>query len=163
MSGLKADDVWTLLTSELALGTIIGAVTKGSSFTYKDGIVNSHEYAVLSAKKLSNGVRLVKCSNPWGRDAYTGTWSDSSSLWTDALRKEVGSVNNEGDGVFFMTVETLVADFDGLEYIKDVSTWKKTSWLNVGKDVKTKDLKANYCKTANCRVNKFNLTSKDNQ
>ena len=41
---------------------MIEAVKKDSSFMYKDGIVNSHEFSVLSAKKLSNGIRLVKCS-----------------------------------------------------------------------------------------------------
>jgi len=39
--------------------------------------------------------------NPWGHDSYTGEWGDKSTLWTDILRKEVGAVDNNEDGVFF--------------------------------------------------------------
>jgi len=39
--------------------------------------------------------------NPWGVDSYTGEWSDTSTLWKDTLRQEVGAVNNNNDGVFF--------------------------------------------------------------
>ena len=50
--------------------------------TYTNGLVNNHAYAVLSTHTLSNGTRIVKMSNPWGYDVYTGNWSDKSSLWT---------------------------------------------------------------------------------
>ena len=72
-----------------------------SSKSYTNGLVNGHAYAILGAYTLSNGVRLVKMSNPWGNDAYKGDWSDNSSLWTAAFRAEVGAVNDAADGVFF--------------------------------------------------------------
>lgn len=56
------------------------------AMTYSDGIVNSHAYAILGLYTLSNGVRLVKLSNPWGFDNYTGAWNDNSSLWTSVFR-----------------------------------------------------------------------------
>ena len=73
--------------------------------TYSDGLVNGHAYPLLGVYTLSNGVKLVKLSNPWGKDNYTGAWSDTSSLWTTAFRTEVGSVNNTNDGVFFITID----------------------------------------------------------
>jgi|LakMenEpi03Oct11_1017367.scaffolds.fasta_scaffold04022_2 hypothetical protein len=72
---------------------------------YTNGLVNNHAYAVVGAFTLSNGVRIVKMSNPWGVDVYTGAWSDKSALWTSALRKEVNSVDNEQDGIFFQPIE----------------------------------------------------------
>jgi hypothetical protein len=148
----------------LAAGSLVAAGTKDGSFTYTDGILNNHAYAVFGAYTLSNGARLIKISNPWGVDKYVGDYSDTSSKWTDALRKEVGSVNNENDGTFFIPVENFVADFSGFWFSKDISSWKKSSWLNIGKDIKSSSGgTAYFCKTTNCRANKFTLTSNDNQ
>ena len=69
--------------------------------TYTNGLVNNHAYAIVGYNTLSNGVRLVRMSNPWGVDVFKGDWSDSSPLWTPALRAEVGSTVDEYDGVFF--------------------------------------------------------------
>ena len=46
------------------------------------GLVSGHAYSLLAAKELSNGVRLVKLRNPWGRFEWKGAWSDNSELWT---------------------------------------------------------------------------------
>ena len=52
--------------------------------------------------------------NPWGFDGYIGDWSDKSSLWTDALRNEVGSIDDKQDGIFFQTIEQLLSDWHGI-------------------------------------------------
>lgn len=130
------------------------------NITYTNSLVPGHAYAVLGAYKLSNGVRLVKMANPWGVDSYTGDWSDTSSKWTTTLRNEVGSTNNDNDGVFFQTVEQLQKDWSGIYTNKNVSGWKKSSWLNLGRDIKSSSGGTSwFCKTANCRANKFNLDS----
>ena len=100
LSGTTANDIWTYLTTEFASGSMVSASTKGSP-VYTNGLVNNHAYSILGAYTLSNGVRLVKMSNPWGYDVYTGDWSDNSSKWTSAFRAAVGSVVNENDGLFF--------------------------------------------------------------
>ncbi len=98
--------------------------------------------------------------NPWGVDSYTGEWSDTSTLWKDTLRQEVGAVNNNNDGVFFQTIEQLSKDWSGIYYNKNVSAWKKSSWLNLGRDIKSSSGGTQwFCKTANCRANLFNLES----
>ena len=126
--------------------------------------MNNHAYSLFGAYKLSNGVRLVKLSNPWGVDKYTGDWSDNSSKWTDALRKEVGSSVNEEDGTFFQPIEQFLADWDGIWISKNMATWQKSWWLNLGRDIKSSSGATSwFCKTSNCRGNKFNLTSNVDQ
>jgi len=66
----------------------MAAGTQGG-YNYTNGLVAGHAYALHSVHTLSNGVRLVRLSNPWGVDVYTGDWSDNSSLWTATLRAEV--------------------------------------------------------------------------
>ena len=158
-SGRTVDDLWNELVENTAANSFMAAGTRGSP-SYPNGLVNNHAYSLFGAYKLSNGVRLVKLSNPWGVDKYTGDWSDSSSKWTDALRKEVGSSVNEEDGTFFQPIEQFLADWDGIWISKNLGTWKKSWWLNLGRDIKSSTGGTSwFCKTANCRANKFNLTS----
>lgn len=122
---LTVDELWAMLEKEINEKSILTAGTQGNK-TYTNGLVGGHAYALLGIYKLSNGVRLVKLANPWGVDAFNGDWSDNSSKWTPALRKEVASVVNEQDGVFFQTVEQLKADWWGFSFSKNTTTWKKT-------------------------------------
>lgn len=79
---LNVEKLWTAVKDELAKGGMLGAGTFPIPKKYTNGLVNAHIYAVLGAFTLSTGVRIVKMSNPWGRDVYTGAWSDKSALWT---------------------------------------------------------------------------------
>lgn len=45
---------------------MISIATKGQQ--YSNGLVQGHAYAVLGAYELSDGTRLIKTANPWGRD-----------------------------------------------------------------------------------------------
>ena len=50
--------------------------------------------------------------NPWGVDHgyWSGPWSDSSSLWTDAFKAQVPyATGNEGE--FFIEIGDFVKDF----------------------------------------------------
>ena len=45
--------------------------------------------------------------NPWGRYSWTGAWSDTSTEWTDELRRELhphGSI----EGVFWISLEDMM-------------------------------------------------------
>jgi len=44
---------------------------------------------------------------------YTGDWSDKSSKWTDALKKEVGGLVNANEGVFYMPFKTYTENYWG--------------------------------------------------
>lgn len=119
MTGMPANGVtitgdinvtWNTLTSELAAGSYLDVATKTDD-VYSNGIIPKHAYAIFYAYTLSNGTRLGKISNPYGEDRYVGDYSNTSSLWTDALRKEVGSSANEEDSTFFIPIEKIAADF----------------------------------------------------
>lgn len=74
----------------------------------KQGLVTGHAYSLLSGKEvtLDNGskMQLVKVRNPWGTGEWTGDWSDTSSLWTDSIKKKLGikSLSFKNDGAFWM-------------------------------------------------------------
>ena len=67
---------------------------------------------MLQAAHLSNGTRLVKIRNPHGKEnRRTGDWSDTSKLWTDAIKKEVGGMVDANDGIFWMKFEDYTRAF----------------------------------------------------
>ena len=94
----------------------------------KQGIVAGHAYTLLSAAEVldtnGNNVRLVKLRNPWGSGEWLGDWSDSSPLWTDELREQVGFDGRKDDGIFWM-------DFNDF---KDVyGFWSVNKYIDGGK------------------------------
>lgn len=70
--------------------------------TTRYGLVTGHAYTLLDIVTLSTGVKLAKLRNPWNSEMYTGPWSDTSKLWTAALKKEVNFTGGN-DGIFFIT------------------------------------------------------------
>jgi hypothetical protein len=84
----------------------------------------------LDLKLLSNGQRLIKVFNPWSRDKFTGKWSDSSSLWTNALKKEAGWVKAD-DGMFFMDFDDYYKMFAESYVSMDSSDWFSGSFLKL--------------------------------
>jgi len=69
----------------------------------KMGLIGGHAYSVLSAYE-GDGLKLVKCRNPWGQHEWNGDWSDKSSLWTPELKKKLNYVDAD-DGSFWMTFD----------------------------------------------------------
>ena len=56
------------------------------SYVNECGLSQNHAYVVLGAIELSNGDKVVKMRNPWGYERYKCDYSDTSALWTPALR-----------------------------------------------------------------------------
>jgi len=52
-----------------------------------DGLIHGHAYTFLGTVQLSNGVKLAHVRNPWGKEEYTGPWSDKDSKWTPDFLK----------------------------------------------------------------------------
>ena len=90
------------------------------------GLSTGHSYVVLSAKKMSNGARLVKIRNPWGEESYSCAYSDSSQRWTPELRREAGATYEaKNEGIFFMRIE------DYYRYgLVTVISYDTTDWEN---------------------------------
>ena len=72
------------------------------------GLPFNHAFSIMDTLTLKdefgNQVRLVQLRNPWGVEKWKGPWSDSSSEWTDALRKDANH-ESSNDGKFFMSIK----------------------------------------------------------
>ena len=56
---------------------------------------------------------MLKIRNPWGKFEWNGAFSDKSPLWTPQLKQELG-VTAKDDGIFWMTLEDFIKDFEGI-------------------------------------------------
>ncbi len=59
-------------------------------------LLQEGEYLILTPEESKEGMkieRLVKLRNPWGKGEWKGKWSDSSDLWTESLKSELGFTN----------------------------------------------------------------------
>lgn len=132
----SVDEMWEFLDSNAQTDNILTAGTHGTSDKEKNpsGLVDGHSYTVIKTVKLSNGVRLVQCRNPWGNDSFKGDWSDQSLLWTPELEKEAGFTNNQGDGLIFMSVEDYHKMFRITWINFDPSKLKRSHFLRLNDD-----------------------------
>ena len=62
------------------------------------GLAYGHAYTVVEAKQLTKGRRrgtkLIKLRNPWGKETYSGPWSDKNNLWDNQSKEEVDLVDD---------------------------------------------------------------------
>lgn len=82
----------------------------------KLGLVTGHAYSILSGHtiNLADGTtkNLLRIRNPWGTGEWTGDWGDSSSLWTTAIKAQLGSeLSFKDDGAFYMCWEDFTKYF----------------------------------------------------
>ena len=120
------------------------------------GIVQGHAYNIIDLKVLSNRTKLIKLFNPWARDRFTGNWSDSSPLWTDALRAEVGSTI-ANDGHFWMSFEDYFSMFSMTYINMDSSDWYSSYFLKIN-DTTGPNGEFNWC-GAKCTRHTLSVTS----
>jgi tmRNA-binding protein len=67
------------------------------------GLTAGHAYTIIGTA-MYQGKGLVKIRNPYGEEAYTGPWSDKSTMWTADALKKLGH-RKSNDGTFWMPVE----------------------------------------------------------
>lgn len=81
------------------------------------GLIAGHAYTLISAVQLDCGHRLLRLRNPWGQMEWSGDWSDTSSMWNEAIKDEIKSkldnvdFTNADDGVFWMSFEDVLKHF----------------------------------------------------
>lgn len=131
--GGKAAESWTAI-HHLA-GRNFPMTSPCCNNRVSNGLVTGHAYTLLDSHKLSNGQRLVKMRNPWAFQEYKGDWSDSSSKWTEAFKKEVGGVVNSNDGTFWMDYETYIKEFWGYS-ITMYNNYKGYHQINIKQTVR---------------------------
>jgi hypothetical protein len=73
--------------------------------------------------------------NPWAMVEYNGDWSDNSSKWTEAFKKEVGGLTASNDGKFWMDYETYIKEFWG--YSITIYQPYKYTQINVKQSART--------------------------
>lgn len=109
-SSNTADAIWEQIKGAKERGDVVltgthPTGTRKNGENLWNGLSIMHAYTVLGPIVLTdeagNEIKLIKMRNPWGAEDYDGAYSDKSSLWTDALRKQAGSVI-ANDGEFFI-------------------------------------------------------------
>jgi hypothetical protein len=87
------------------------------------GLIAGHAYNVLKVARLTFGadahqtppVVLMKLRNPWGREEWTGDWSDFSDFWWKYDAAEKLQHEPKDDGVFWMPMSEFLQYYDGIE------------------------------------------------
>ena len=88
------------------------------------GLIERHQYTTIATKEY-NGEQLIKLRNPWGREEYTGPWSDSDSAkWTVEARNTLGNHPKADDGTFWMAYKDFHRIFDDC-VVGMYSDWKR--------------------------------------
>ena len=110
---MTVDDIWNFVTEHLGNGDLVTAGTQAGADTDTDkwGMVLGHAYTVAGFKQLSNGDKLIKARNPWGRDSYRGDYGSDSKLWTKQLVREVPDAKDDEDGYVYMPVKQFKVSF----------------------------------------------------
>ena len=91
-----------------------GNTKSSQSLIEQMGLIGQHAYAILDVQHvetLTGAVRLLKMRNPWGNGEWAGDWSDSSSLWTEDLRKKLRVGQAADDGLFWISFEDFAVYF----------------------------------------------------
>jgi len=85
------------------------------------GLVAGHAYSVEDYVEM-HGVKLVRLQNPWGEGEWTGDYGDE---WLERNKHKFssreqkilgidGNLDNDDDGLFFMTWEEFMEEFEQL-------------------------------------------------
>ena len=109
---LDEDEIYNKIEEGDKEGTIMSSASKGNDQVERRGLVKSHAYTLLSAKKwVERNIYLLKLRNPWGEGEWNGKWSDYSSCWTDEY-KQYFDYKKSNDGMFWIDINDYVNNFD---------------------------------------------------
>nr|XP_046266463.1 calpain-1 catalytic subunit-like isoform X2 [Scatophagus argus]XP_046266464.1 calpain-1 catalytic subunit-like isoform X2 [Scatophagus argus] len=81
------------------------------------GLVDAHAYSVTAVTEVNyygSPVKLVRIMNPWGRQEWSGKWSDNSSMWQRVSPEDREKCSNREDGEFWMELEDFCRYFSML-------------------------------------------------
>mmetsp|Transcript_16325 Transcript_16325/g.20695 ORF Transcript_16325/g.20695 Transcript_16325/m.20695 type:complete len:211 (-) Transcript_16325:1267-1899(-) len=114
-----SNKIWDWITMHVAAGDLLTAGTMQGHDTDADpwGIVLGHAYTIAGVKILSDGTRLVRARNPWGKDSFRGQYGATASAYTpnwSTFVAEVPDAENEDDGYVYMTPDQVRVSFKRL-------------------------------------------------
>jgi RNase P subunit RPR2 len=93
-----------------------------------------HAYSILRVVEESdkNGThRLVQLRNPHGMREWRGAWSDDSEEWTDRLKRRLHHESNAQDGVFWMSLDDLMRQFQSVFVCR---IFDKAPWVSQSRE-----------------------------
>ncbi|KAL3417343.1 Calpain-9 [Phlyctema vagabunda] len=136
---LDIDDFWNneilKVNKEFLFGCSTGLLDGG--YGNREGISEGHAYVIMEARELSNGTRLLKLRNPWGKGKkgnWEGAWSDGSKEFTPEAQQELNHKFGN-DSVFWISYNDLLRKyqhFDRTRLFMDSPDWRLTqSWVSV--------------------------------
>ena len=109
---LEEDEIYYKIEEGDKEGTIMSSASKGNDVVESRGLVQSHAYTLIAAKKWEErNLYLLKLRNPWGEGEWNGRWSDFSSCWTEEYKKYFG-YKKSNDGIFWIDIYDYVQNFD---------------------------------------------------
>ena len=158
------DGLWEIIAQQKADHSMVTAGSFIGTGNDRDlnavGLANAHAYSVLEAMTLSTGDRVLALRNPWGKETFNSTWSDSSEAWTEELREEANHTSNN-DGKFFISIEDYKEYLEYTTISFDVSEAYQAYFL-VLNDTYVKPGMKQDC-GVNCTVHKFYVQSEIDQ
>ena len=115
----KRDELWEKLKIEKQNNYVMCAGSKRFGLFDNTGLISNHAYTLMNLYELKEeGLKLVKLRNPWGEKEFIGDWSDKSSKWTDEIKKKVGFLEDKDDGIFYMSYDDFIKNYEILEILK---------------------------------------------
>ncbi|TVY83463.1 Calpain-8 [Lachnellula suecica] len=136
---LDTDEFWTneilKVNKEFLFGCSTGILDGG--YGNREGISERHAYVIMEARELSNGQRLLKLRNPWGKikkGNWEGAWSDGSKEFTPDAQIELNHQFGN-DSVFWISYHDLLRKyqhFDRTRLFMDSPEWRVAhKWISV--------------------------------
>ena len=93
-------------------GTIMSSASKNSDEVERRGLIPSHAYTLMSAKKWKErNIYLIKLRNPWGETEWKGKWGDNSPYWTEEYKRYF-KFQKKNDGIFWIDKNDYYDNFD---------------------------------------------------
>ena len=109
---LEEEDIYAKIEEGDKEGTIMSSASKGNNEVEARGLVQSHAYTLIGAKKwVQRHLYLLKLRNPWGEGEWNGKWSDNSPCWTNEY-KSYFNYKKANDGIFWIDIGDYVKNFD---------------------------------------------------
>ena len=108
---IRNGSLWKMLLSLHREGHFIccGSLQGPHNMQTKKGIALGHAFAVLRVVEVA-GNQLLQLRNTWGRNQWTGDWSDDSRKWTARMKREL-QFNGNKDGNFWISFKDFTENF----------------------------------------------------
>mmetsp|Transcript_44012 Transcript_44012/g.141109 ORF Transcript_44012/g.141109 Transcript_44012/m.141109 type:complete len:758 (-) Transcript_44012:132-2405(-) len=110
--GFDAGVLWATLESSKGAGFLMTCSTP--PHVRSRTLTPNHVYSLLDVcevRDAGQSCKLLKIRNPYAKNSWDGAWGDSSSQWTQELRRQLKFPKGGIPGVFFLDLHDFVQHF----------------------------------------------------